>query len=247
MTGLTRDDKHRYRWNDGPLVPGVTTVQGMKDKSGPLVGWAKREVAACAVRNIDMLQQMVQTGGPDAALQWLKNLPDYQRDSSADLGSRVHSLAEAIALGHDPDIGEVEAPFIEAYRRDFLERHRPVFLSVEFMVYSQRYLYGGTADAAVVIDGETWLIDYKTGTGVYPDTALQLAALRWADWLGRDGDPKKYRIPQATRFGVVHIRPEGAQLIPYSVTEDDFLAFLACRQLYTWVNERAPRIKEKAA
>jgi len=211
------------------------------------VGWAKREVAACAVRNIDMLHQMVQTGGPDAALQWLKNLPDYQRDTSADLGSRVHAVAEAIALGQSPEVTEDEAPFIEAYRRDFLERHKPTFRAVEFMVYSQRYLYGGTADAAVVIDGELWLIDYKTGTGVYPDTALQLAALRWADWQGRPGDPQKYRIPPATRFGVVHIRPEGAQLIPYNVTQDDFAAFLACRQLHQWVNERAPQIKEKAA
>jgi hypothetical protein len=247
MAGLTRDDKHRYRWNDGPLVPGVTTVQGMKDKSGPLVGWAKREVAACAVRNIDMLHQMVQTGGPASAETWLKGLPDYQRDSSADLGSSVHALAEQIALGQDPVINETEAPFIESYRRDFLERHRPEFRSVEFMVYSQRYAYGGTADAACVIDGDLWLIDYKTGSGVYPDTALQLAALRWADWVGLPGDPKKYRIPQATRFGVVHIRPEGAQLIPFNVGPEDFDAFLACRRLYSWVNERAPYIKEKAA
>jgi hypothetical protein len=249
--GLTRDDKHRYRWNDGPLVPGVTTVQGMKDKSDALVGWAKREVAACAVRNIDMLTQMVATGGPASAEAWLKGLPDYQRDSSADLGSSVHALAEQIALGQDPVINEAEAPFIESYRRDFLERYRPEFRAVEFMVYSERYQYGGTGDAFCVIDGVTWLIDYKTGgdfhtgKGVYPEAALQLAGLQWADWIGLPNDPKKYRIPQADRFGIVHVRPEGARLIPFDVGAEDFNTFLACRRIYGWVQGRAPFIKQK--
>jgi hypothetical protein len=40
-----------------------------------------------------------------------------------------------------------------------------------------RYEYGGTADAFVEIAGEVWLLDYKVGSGVYPDTALQLAGL----------------------------------------------------------------------
>jgi hypothetical protein len=244
-TGLTRDDKHRYRWNDGPLVPGVTTVQGMKDKSGPLVGWAKREVAACAVRNLGMLNTMVTTGGPASAETWLAGLPDYQRDSSADLGSSVHQLAEQIALGQSPVINEAEAPFIEAFQRDFLERYRPDFRAVEFMVYSERYQYGGTGDAVCVIDGVTWLIDYKTGKGIYPEAALQLAGLQWADWIGLPGDPKKYRIPKADRFGIVHVRPEGARLIPFDVGAEDFDAFLACRRIYRWVQERAPYIKQK--
>jgi hypothetical protein len=66
--GLTRDAKHRYTWNDGRLVagplPSVTTVLGVLDRSGPLVGWAKRETAACAVRNLDTLATMRAAGGP---------------------------------------------------------------------------------------------------------------------------------------------------------------------------------------
>lgn len=240
--GLNRDAKHRYSWMGGPLVPGVTTVQGMKDKSGPLVGWAKREVAACAVRNIDMLHQMVQTGGPDAALTWLKNLPDYQRDNSADVGTRVHEALEAIALGVEPVMDDEVAPFVASWRRDFLEPFKPEFRAVEFMVFSERYQYGGTGDAAAVIGGELWMLDYKSGTGIYPDTGLQLAALRWADWVGLPGDPKKYAVPQATRFGVVHVRPEATVFREYRVTSEEFDAFLACRRLYRWVNEVSPRV-----
>lgn len=246
MTGLLRDSTHMYSWNDGPKVPGVTSVMKMLDKSGPLVGWAKRETAACAVRNLDMLAQMVTNGGPESAIRWLKDIPGYQRDKAADLGTSVHAIAEAIARGDDPAITELERPFIESYRRDFLERYQPTFKQVEFMVYSERHLYGGTADVACVIDGELWLLDYKTSKNVYSETALQLAALRNGDFLGRPGDPTKYAVPQARRFGVVHVRPEAAQLIEYRVTKEDFEAFLACRQLYGWVNERAEKVRAAA-
>ena len=48
--GLTRDERHVYGYNDGQVVrypiPSVTTIIKLIDKSGPLVGWAKRETAA---------------------------------------------------------------------------------------------------------------------------------------------------------------------------------------------------------
>ena len=63
------------------------------------------------------------------------------------------------------------------------------------------------------LDDELWSVEYKTGKEAYPETAMQLAALNRADWAGKPGDPKKYRIPKATRFGVLWIRPEAAELI----------------------------------
>src|ERR1035437_10144220 len=81
--GLVRDARHRYSWNGGPLYPSVTTILGIKDKPA-LVGWAKRETAACAVRNLDVLEAMVRSGGAQAAVDWLKRIPDYARDASAD-------------------------------------------------------------------------------------------------------------------------------------------------------------------
>src|ERR1035437_5876964 len=76
--GLVRDARHRYSWNGGSLYPSVTTILGIKDKPA-LVGWAKRETAACAVRNLDVLERMVRSGGPQAAVDWLKRIPDYAR------------------------------------------------------------------------------------------------------------------------------------------------------------------------
>ena len=75
--GLTRTPKHIYTWrteafDSGPL-PSVTGILNIVDKSGALVGWAKRETAACAVRNLDMLAKMRESGGDAAAGR--KSLP----------------------------------------------------------------------------------------------------------------------------------------------------------------------------
>jgi hypothetical protein len=211
----------------------VTTVLQVKDKPA-LVGWAKRETAACAVRNLDVLDRMVRSGGPGAAVEWLKRIPDYARDASADLGTAVHAAAEAIARGESAPVAEEVQPFVTAYRRDFLETFQPCFIAVEAMVCSERYEYGGTADAFVEIDGEIWLLDYKTGSGVYPDTALQLAGLARAQFIGIPGDPTQHPVPFATRFGVLHVRPEGARLLPVVVDRATVAAFLDARRLFGW-------------
>jgi hypothetical protein len=239
--GLVRDARHRYSWNGGPLYPSVTTILGVKDKPA-LVGWAKRETAACAVRNLDVLTRMVRSGGAGAAVDWLKRIPDYQRDVSADLGTQVHAAAEAIARGGPVTAGDDLGPFIEAYRRDFLEVFAPRFIALEAMVCSQRYEYGGTADAFAEIDGEIWLIDYKSGAGVYPDTALQLAGLARAQFIGFPGDPIQYPVPAATRFGVLHIRPEGARLLPVVVDRATVAAFLDARRLFEWDQSSAKTV-----
>ena len=231
--GLVRDGHHKYRWNSGPWYPSVTTILGIKDKPG-LVGWAKRETAACAVRNVDVLARMVASGGPQAAVEWLKRIPDYRRDVAADLGARVHAVAEGLGRGDPVAVDAQVRPYLEAYRRDFLEPFRPRFLAVEAMVFSERYEYGGTADAFIEIDGEIWLIDYKTGSGIYPDTALQLAGLARAQFIGRPGDPTPYPVPPATRFGILHVRPDGARLYPVVVDRAAVAAFLDARRLYAW-------------
>ena len=236
--GLSRTAGHVYSFNTGSEVfsplPSVTTVIGKTiDKSGAIAGWARRETAACAVRNLDMLFRMRETGGDAAAVAWLKGIPDYQRDAAADIGTRIHRLVEQLARGAEPDVTAEEAPFVDGYRR-FLAAFRPRFLAVEEMVCSLRHRYAGTLDAIAIIGGETWILDVKSGSGVYPETALQLAAYASADFVGRPGIAKRFRLPRATRFGVIHVRPEGARLVEYHVDRGTFAAFLEARRLHEW-------------
>jgi len=255
--GLTRDERHVYGYNDGQVVrypiPSVTTIIKLIDKSGPLVGWAKRETAASAVRNLDTLTVMRNEAGQQAAIDWLKTIPDYQRDRAADRGSQVHAIAEQIVRGSPPSvIPEELGPYVAAYH-GFLKEWEPRFLAVEQMVCSLRYDYAGTFDAIAVIAGVRWLLDIKTSSGVYSETALQLAAYGAAEFIGRPGDPVKYRIPKVTRYGVIHVVPEGAELVPYAVDKGTFATFLRAREVWAWTQGPAkeivgrPLTKEKVA
>ncbi len=240
--GLSRDKAHRYFWNgQGPLTSITTAIKAL-DKSGPLVAWSKRETAACAVRNVDMLATLVQTGGPQAAIDWLKRIPDYQRDSAADLGTRVHALAESIELGHDPDIASDEAPYVAAYRQ-WRADYSPIVHASEYLVCSLTHGYAGTGDLNVTLAGTRWALDIKTSKGTYPETGLQLAAAVNAEFAGRPGDPNQYTVPPADRCGVLHLRPDGTYgLVPYAVTPDTFRAFLTALDLWRWLQGEAKAI-----
>jgi hypothetical protein len=240
--GLFRDDRHRYYWNGAGPFPGVTSVIKALDKPA-LIEWAKRETARCAIDNYDFVADLVQRGGPEAAKAWLARIPDFQRDTAADVGSRIHALAEQISRGNSVSFTDDERPFVNAYGR-FLDDYQPEFKSLERMVFSEKHGYGGTFDSIAVIAGQTYLIDTKTSKSVYEETAMQLAALAHGDWCGLPGDPKKYRIPRIDRYAVLHIRPDqyarGYRLVEFRVTDADFDAFLACLRLTNWRRESKP-------
>ena len=241
--GLFRDDRHRYYWNGAGPFPGVTSVIKALDKPA-IIEWAKRETARCAIDNYDFVADLVARGGPDAAKAWLTRIPDFQRDTAAQMGSAIHRMAEEVSRGAtEIQPSEDELPFMLAYRR-FVEDYNPKFVSLERMVFSETYGYGGTFDSIAVIAGATFLIDTKTSKSVYEETAMQLAALANADWCGLPGDPTQYRIPPIDRYAVLHIRPDqyarGYRLIEFRVTDKDFDAFLACLNLTNWRRDSRP-------
>jgi hypothetical protein len=250
--GLARDAAHRYYLDGTGPIPSVTTIVDVLDKSGPLVGWAKRETAACAVRNLDTLARMVADGGQTAAIEWLKKIPDYQRDSAADLGSRVHALAEATARGDVVETTEEEAPFVASYLR-FLDEKAPQYVALEEMVASTSHGYAGTFDAIARIDGARVLCDIKTGKTVadrkglvYSSIDLQLNAYAFADFIGRPADPARYRLPKVDGLAVIHLRPEGYEYIPFEKSQAAFETFLELLAVHKWLGSREQR-ESKAA
>jgi hypothetical protein len=231
--GLYRTPDHRYFWAGVEVGPSVTKVVGIMDKSGPLVGWAKRITAEAAISHRSEMDGWVEMAGVDGAVSLLTKAATVKRDSAADMGTRVHALADSLARGLETVVTPEEKPFVDGYLAFLTERH-PTFRYSEDMVCSLRYGYAGTFDAICDIDGETWLIDNKTSKGIYPETALQLAAYANADFIGRPGLAKQGRIPRIDRYGVLWLRPEGYRLVEYAVTKETFRAFINALDLLRW-------------
>lgn len=254
MTGVVRETKRRgeIEWHAYSCgihgvtdLPGCTTIINQKSKPG-LETWFKRQGALAAVRQVGAIPSLLETATEDAVVKMLASAADKLRDTAGDMGTRVHEAVEAIVRRQPFEITDDIGPSVEGFRKWANDR-KPKVMAAEFMVISEKHRYGATGDLACILDEDLWLIDVKTSTGVYETTALQLAAIRWADHSGKPEDAKPYAVPQATRFGVLHVRPDGTQLVPFGVTEEDFGAFLACRTLYAWDRTRAKEVKGRAA
>jgi len=238
--GLSHDAKHRYYWNgDGPLT-SVTTALSVIAKPA-LIAWAKGETAACAVRNVEIVQRMISESGPDRAVAWLRQTPDYKRDVAADLGTRVHLLAEKIIAGEPVELSEDEQPYVRQFM-SFLDDVQPEFIHSERQIANLTVGYAGTLDAIVRVDGYTALWDFKTSKGCYPEYGLQLAAYGHAEFLADEGDATPTPMPAIDKYAVVHLRPDGWSLVTYHVGEAEWAAFRAALELYRWTQGPAKEV-----
>lgn len=254
-----------YTWG-GRQYASVTSIISNGVPKPALVGWAKKVTAEVAVDNIDMLNQLV-ANDPKGAVDWLKNAANRQRDEAASKGSAIHEATERIALGEPLDDVYEEADdttrqMLRQYEQ-FVKVVRPVYLAVEAVVYSNKHGYAGTLDAIIETDHEgilaqlgldrpaRLLIDTKSSKGVYAETGLQLAAYRYAEFIGLE-DGREVPMLEVDGAAVLHIRPRSWKLIPMDTSEEVFKSFIRAAGVahYTWeVSQRivgAPFVVGKA-
>ena len=84
----------------------------------------------------------------------------------------------------------------------------------------------GTLDlVADLADGQRWLLDWKTtASGIWPESALQLAAYRNADfYIDDNGDEQP--MPPVDQAGCVWLSADGYDLIPVDAGPDTFRSF----------------------
>lgn len=242
-TGLFMSSDHKYWHNGKGPMPSVTTILRVLDKPA-LSSWYKRQVAEAAV-----LRQEEWSSKPvTEAVSWLMSMPDGTRDNAAAKGTAIHGLVD-IAGRASPEAGTalpVSPEYLEALTafQRFLEARggSQAIVSSEKAILNLSEGYAGTFDLLMHIDSELWLVDVKTGKGVYPDYALQLAAYGMAEHIALPNDPSLYPFPTPTRYGVLHLRPEaypgdGYRLIEYQITDKERLAFLAACELWRWMQE----------
>ncbi len=176
---------------------------------------------------------------PDAiasTVDWLKNAPYRESRRKMDIGTAVHAIVEATILERpipapDPELAPFVAQF-EAWRTAF----SPTFEMSEASVFSDAESYAGTLDIIAVVGGRRLLIDTKTGKGVYPEAALQLAAYAHADFVGlADGTDEP--MPKVEGGAVLHLRPDGYAFVPVRIDDDVFRAFLFAREVFRWCEE----------
>lgn len=221
----------------GELYPSITSIIGVLDKPA-LVGWAARETASAAWDNREALMQLTDR---DAAIDMLKNARYRSMDRAAKIGTTVHAVAEALARDEPlPEFKPEHVPGIDRFL-EFVQNFEPTFTLVEATVFSDEHRYAGTVDFACLIDGLLVLGDHKTGKGVYPEVAMQLAAARYAEvvWDRLTGELQP--VPDFDGCIAVQLRPEGGTVYLVEAGEAAFRAFLGARQAWPWVEDGESR------
>jgi hypothetical protein len=214
---VLKERRHWYRYR-GQEEPSVTTILNVLAKPA-LTGWAARLTAEQAVRERKKLWAIAEAD-ETAAVEWLRQAPWQRKDRAANLGSAVHKLiSQGIVTG-----AADEQPYLDVWYQ-WLDGSGWTVKSQEFPVFHPQVGYGGTVDLlAVDGDGRLLVADIKTGSGVYPEYALQLAAYRHAS----------VGIPATDGAVVLHVTAEGCRVVEVDAGESTFEAFVAARRLWQW-------------
>jgi hypothetical protein len=224
---INRGRNHSYTINDEKAYGVTTAISNGLPKPG-LPYWSARVVAEIvADMDPDELDRMRLDRNSMVAI--LKQAPWKIRDQAAIRGTKVHSLAEKLVHGTAVDVPEELVGHVESCAK-FMDSWELRPLLVERTVASYQYNYAGTLDlVAEVPDGRRILWDYKTSrSGIFADTALQLAAYMYADvYLAEGGVEIPMREVGITDVKAVHIRADGFDVIPLKADDAVFKAFLA--------------------
>lgn len=162
---------------------------------------------------------------------------DTLKNDAGNRGSKVHEAISSLLLGNtiamddklrNSDTGEPEDITLEEWEAimSFVSWHneaKPTMLANELAVFNDEHRFAGTADFICTIDGEKWLIDFKTSKDVWPSYELQVSA--YAHALPPEMKPDKLGILQ-----VGYARNKNR----WKLTEidDQFDLFLAAKQIW---------------
>jgi len=151
---------------------------------------------------------------------------------ASDRGTRAHKAIQAYLEGWVPDLEGVEVYF-ESFV-NWNDKYQPKTIAVEQFVASKVHGYAGSVDYICEIDGELWIVDWKTSKQLNPGMALQLKAYQVA-YHEMTGKWAKMAIMQ-----LAPKNPEGGYLkrgFRFKEYDVNFEIFLAHKQIFDWMLE----------
>lgn len=167
-------DRHYYTIN-GERAWGVTTALGVLDKPA-LIPWATGCAAKYFTDNVKPGQALDEVQIQELAkdMKWAHR---RKKDKAADMGTWVHNYAEEYAKGNNPDmpVNPQLQKSCRAFKKWFDEQDIEV-IQAEMKLCSPTLMLAGTVDLICRMDGKLTIIDWKTGSGIYPTMFLQMGA-----------------------------------------------------------------------
>jgi len=147
-----------YKNSAGKRVPGTTTVIGVLNKPA-LLSWANR----IGLEGIEMSKYV---------------------DDLAEVGTLAHEMVKSHFTGEKVDTDEYSKKVIDRAENAMIsflswvkgKNIEPIYN--EKILVSDKLGYGGTLDMYCKMNDKNYLIDFKTGSGIYDDHFYQMAGYK---------------------------------------------------------------------
>jgi hypothetical protein len=196
--------------------------------------------------------------GAGAAVKLTKEGLDFRKEwrAKADLGTRVHANIGKWALGKTTEVLDTDASRLDGFTA-FCKAKRPEWVATELPVASSLG-FGGRLDLICEIEGDSWLLDGKTGKIYLRELALQLAGYAHAQGvIEYDAEGKAIALspmPHIDRWGGLYLGEDGIATlveVPAVMLGDTlkiaqhkaFQVFLALLQVREWADTQPQKPK----
>lgn len=172
---LEFDEKKHVYTVDDKVIPSVTGITKIIDKSGPLMWWAvgqALEFVKAQAPHWEALDEIEQ----EQLLHDAHRAHLRTSKKAADIGTLVHEWIDEFLMGKRDRADLPKNVSARSSVISFLEwydEHVEVVYETEFKVYSREHGYAGTADFDGMVDGERALVDWKTSKSIYPEYEIQ--------------------------------------------------------------------------
>lgn len=228
------EEAHKYTYN-GELVPSVTTVTDIVDKSAALIPWALNQAEKYIRANFPIDSYVSQTL-LDSLLEGMKQSHRKIKYKAADIGTQAHEwienyikaqmeFKEIPELPSNPQVSNAVLQFLE-----FEKQNHVVYLASERRVFSLINKFAGTLDILAHVNGIHTLLDIKTSNQYRKEYAMQSAAYVLAV-NEEDNTGVQDRIILMLSKDEAKFEPVS---LPSSELAADTAAFLSAFDLYRW-------------
>ena len=184
--GITMSENHVYTAENGDLYTGCTTISGAWRKDF-LAPWYALEMFKEASKRIGEIGLALKDASdPSAAIKILeeckgaaKRKADQAKNDGTDAHDHIRVMIQAKIEGKKKftapkKLNKESQNAVNAFMA-WAKQNKIEWLASEELVASHEYKVGGTVDAIAVVDGLTYLLDFKTSSQVGEDALLQLA------------------------------------------------------------------------
>lgn len=160
------------------------------------------------------------------------------KSAAGDKGSKIHAAISDMLKGKtvkmedkyvNNSTEQMEELTVEEYEavisfKDWFTEVKPKVLAFDYVVINERDGYAGTVDLKCEINGEVWLIDFKSGQYVWPEYELQVSAYKMAD------------TDAIKKIGILQVGyKRNKNKYKFTEVENKFDLFLAAKKI--WKNE----------